>query len=80
MRGRLAAALPHESLPGWAPCLGCLGRVQHRVGIYLNKEAKASFSGQNRASRGRSGVWAATLGSNRGIGLPGTQSLWSPWI
>lgn len=36
------------------------------MGIYLNKEAKSGFSSQNRASCGRSGIWAASLGPQGG--------------
>lgn len=68
----------HAGLPGWAACRGCLGGVRHRMGIYLNKEAKSGFSSQNRASCGRSGIWAAFLGPQGGISLPATRSHLEP--
>lgn len=79
MRDRLAAALPHEPV-GLSSLPRLFGTCTAQNGYLFNKEAKAGFSGQNRASRGRSVVWAATLGSKRGISLPGTQSLWSSWM
>lgn len=40
----------------WAACPCCLGPVQHRMGIYLNKGAKAGCSSQNRAPTSQWGL------------------------
>lgn len=43
----------------------CLGPVQHRMGIYLRKGAKAGCSSQNKALTSQRGAWDASLGLTR---------------
>lgn len=40
----------------WAACPCCLGPVQHRIGIYLNKGAKTGCSRRNRARSASGGL------------------------
>lgn len=76
-----AGSRPSEGLPSCsaamqasrAACPCCLGRVQHRMGIYLNKGAKVGCSSQNRASSGK--VGPGTLGLNKNQAAGNTVAL-----
>lgn len=76
MRGLPSCSTATQTSRAACPC--CLGRVQHRMGIYLNKGAKAGCSSRNRGPTSHPGPGTFPWAS-QGIRLPGTQSLRNHW-
>lgn len=74
MRGLPGRSAASQASRAACPC--CLGRVQHRMGIYLNKGAKVGCSDQNGASSGKPGSGTLPWASTRNQAA-GTESLLS---
>lgn len=77
MRGLPSCSAATQASRAACPC--CLGRIQHRVGIYLNKGEKAGCSSRNEARTSQPGPGTLSW-APQGIRLRGTESLWSHWI
>lgn len=64
MRGLPSGSAATQTSRAACPC--CLARVQHRMGIYLHKGAKAGCSSRNRGPPDQpAGAWAISLGLTR---------------